>query len=496
MSFQSYTTAATASFSLLLAVSSAQIPLKETAPLTGPRLMHGAAVLGDYLYVVGGNSPQYNGWTNSVERAQIYPDGSLGNFVTDRPMPQIRSYISTSTVALNDVLYVIGGTEGDNPNGVEVKYQTALINRPNPDGSLSEWVESDPFPGPGISCFTVSTSPGFLHIIGGRTDAGEITSNVITGLVGREGDILQWEPAPPLPVPLWFHHSATANSRVWVYGGLTGQTSESAVGWVFSAPIMANGRLGQWRQEATEIPVGIYRGSNAVAGPYLMAFCVSYSGNTVSSDVVFSGVYGDSIMPWQRISTPLPMTKFTACATDYRRGRIYIPGGGFGSSEATARVGYFELTESARREAIGATQTASADITPSLSKGSANSNRLTYQTQDALPQNALEGFLPYEQGRRKLFDTGMPMLVYFHLDRARPAQQQADALRNDPEFQSLTNRAIFTWVDVVESPQVAQSLGVFRSPTWILYDNQGIEKGRAEKALTAAELRAGLEAMQ
>jgi hypothetical protein len=51
-------------------------------------------------------------------------------------------------------------------------------------------------------------------------------------------------------------------------------------------------------------------------------------------------------------------------------------------------------------------------------------------------------------------------------------------------------------VDVKESPQIAQSFGIFRAPTWILYDPQGRELGRAARALTSSELAAGIASVK
>ena len=54
--------------------------------------MHGAGVVGDYLYVLGGNTLPDN-WENSVLKAPINPDGSLGRWSATTPMPQIRGLL-------------------------------------------------------------------------------------------------------------------------------------------------------------------------------------------------------------------------------------------------------------------------------------------------------------------------------------------------------------------------------------------------------------------
>jgi hypothetical protein len=74
--------------------------------------MHGAAVLGDYLYVFGG-AKETLGWTDSTQVAPVYPDGSLGAWLETTPLPENRHYIANGTVTLNDVVYIAGGAVGE-----------------------------------------------------------------------------------------------------------------------------------------------------------------------------------------------------------------------------------------------------------------------------------------------------------------------------------------------------------------------------------------------
>jgi N-acetylneuraminic acid mutarotase len=74
--------------------------------LTTARRGHASVVIGNYLYIVGGfgDSP-----LNSIERAIIHADGSLGPF---SPVPEVSlataRYGHTATV-VGSYLYVIGG---------------------------------------------------------------------------------------------------------------------------------------------------------------------------------------------------------------------------------------------------------------------------------------------------------------------------------------------------------------------------------------------------
>jgi hypothetical protein len=366
---------------------------------------------------------------------------------------------------------------------------------------LQPWVESQPFPGPGISCFTVAATPGFIHIIGGNTDNLEPTANVITGLLAADGSIAAWEPGPPLPTPLWFHHSAVASGRIWTWGGLSGTTNQTAISAVFSAPILGSGRLGPWRVEPQQahLPQPIYRAANAVAGPFLMTFCPTYAGGRISNDVVFSYLSPNGLSPWQPIPTGLPMKLFSTCAPDYRRGTIFILGGRASSTQPPLpEVIYFRLTQSARQtiQTLN-TQDELSQSSEITATRVGETSRLAIDAAAQSSTGAVPGFLPYEQARRALATAGgRPLIAYFHMNGSAPSESQKQRLLQDPGLQALMDRAIFAWVDVKESPQIAQSFGIFRAPTWILYDPQGRELGRATKSLSSGELAAGISSVK
>ncbi len=485
-------------------------PIVRTNPLPAGLQNHGAAVAGDYLYVIGGQATQtYSGSTQNesgttrvVYKAPIRPDGQIGQWTPDRPIPQIRGYIANSTVVLNDVIYVVGGTDGMEDIGKQGrKYKTVLVSRPGQGGALEPWRESRPFPGPGLSVFTALATPGFIHVIGGNTQDYTVSKKVLTGVVGGDSMIQSWETGPDLPFPLWFHHSATVGGRVYVWGGLPTKESTPTSIYVLSSPILASGRLGRWEREAGTLPVGIYRGANAVAGPYLMTFCPSYEGGKISSDIVYTSLTSRGLEPWQRMQFNLPMKVYTTCAPDYRRGIIYVPGGAKGrevNSDVAKDVLFFRLTQEAKQYVRGTVSETVASNTVEIPDSAGLENgEFTFATQDQLPGDALPGFLPYEVARRELSKSrDRPLIAYFHMSAAKPSQDQVSRLRDDPQLKELTDKALMAWIDVKSSPQLASQVGIFRVPTWVLYTRDGFEQGRASDILTVPQLLAGVDASQ
>lgn len=100
-----------------------------TSEMNTTRINPSAVVVGNYIYVLGG--PLNSSFANSVERTQINPDGTLGTWELMSPM--ISDRFDAATVVADDYIYALGGsTEVGNTNSVE----RAQIN---PDGSLSLW---------------------------------------------------------------------------------------------------------------------------------------------------------------------------------------------------------------------------------------------------------------------------------------------------------------------------------------------------------------------
>lgn len=128
--------------------------------LVSPRRDHSSAIIGNYLYVFGGSSTYDSGGIlNTVERARIQPDGSLGAFESAGTLVTARQ--NHTSEVIGDYLYVIGGA---NPYGF---VERAPIH---PDGSLGAFARVE------TSNLTVSRDGhasaiigDHLYVLGGRT---------------------------------------------------------------------------------------------------------------------------------------------------------------------------------------------------------------------------------------------------------------------------------------------------------------------------------------
>ena len=102
--------------------------------LTRGRSQHTAHVIGDYLYVFGGVGPAARPpWPplDTIERAKINADGSLGNFVKVTNVALATARLAHASVVFGDYIYVIGG--GNNGTIGLGDVERAKID---PDGTL------------------------------------------------------------------------------------------------------------------------------------------------------------------------------------------------------------------------------------------------------------------------------------------------------------------------------------------------------------------------
>ncbi|MBX3728309.1 MAG: hypothetical protein KF858_03920 [Candidatus Sumerlaeia bacterium] len=504
-------------FCLSAARSGAQsaLPITNTADLPMARGFHGSAILGEYLYLFGGAISEgtlttENQNVTEVWRARIGPDKNLSDWSRTTPIPGPRFYTANSTLALNDVVYIMGGSDKI-LGGTTLK--TAIWSKPLPNGTLTPWQTSEPIPTEvGYLGPAAISTPGHLHQIGGV--GGDTVHNTVWTIpVYPDGSLARWEPGPPLPTPLWFHAAGVVAGRVYVWGGLNSTADERVpLPYIFSAAIRSNGKIGPWRTERVMLPVGFYSAPAAVAGPYLMSFMPRYQGGVLSSDVWFTRITPRGMDPWTRRPATIPNRVYHALAPNYRMGTIYITGGRHsgGQTQQTTpllkNASYFQLNEQARREAeqsYMAAQTAHANSVSALaaqleggSRAQGPDRLLTYLADQRLQEGAVPGFMTITEARAKAEREGKPLVMYFLIKDAQPCVEQRELLVSSPEFAALTEVVCFAWIDATEYPQLCQQIGIYRAPTWVFYTARGDELGRRIGVMTPVELAQGILRLQ
>jgi hypothetical protein len=137
------------------------------------------AVIGPYLYVIGGANSRVLG---TVERATINSDGSLGTFATVSGVTTATPRFDGCTVVIGQSLYLIAGFDGTNPIAAN---ERATINADDTITTFSTTgVPSLVTPRNGAWCAVVGST---LWVAGG--DSGSTVDTVERATINSDGSL-------------------------------------------------------------------------------------------------------------------------------------------------------------------------------------------------------------------------------------------------------------------------------------------------------------------
>gem|GEM_PF-1614751 len=193
-----------------------------TGTLTTGRQWAGALVTPAYVYLIGGNfSP-----TNSVERAAINADGSLGSFSIVPGVTLTKARWAFAEATIGNYYYVFGG-EGPGPNLYDI--ERAPIN---PDGTLGAFS--------GVSQTTNATGNGGRTVILGGSvyifGTADMNSVVESASINSDGSIGSFVTSTTLQVSSQVLHPAVYLGPTAVYV-LGGWANSGDVATILKAPI-------------------------------------------------------------------------------------------------------------------------------------------------------------------------------------------------------------------------------------------------------------------
>ena len=115
------------------------------------------------------------------------------------------------------------------------------------------------------------------------------------------------------------------------------------------------------------------------------------------------------------------------------------------------------------------------------------------QTPQANQQSSMQGFYPMQNARSLIQGPPPRPHVLLFMSDVVPNSSDGRIMPEDSDLISVTEKAVFVWIDVKESQNLAQQLKVNEIPTWIFYTASGQEMARSNKALTPGELRQFLQ---
>lgn len=205
---------------------------------TPHRARFGAAISGDYLYVVGGRGVRPDDGA-VVSFTRIRANGTLEPWRNTTPL-SVGVRVDPAVVAHLGRLYVIGG--GDN---IGVAFDEILSAEVLPNGELSAWTQIETLPEPRTKHAAVIHGDR-LFILGGMTSGPE--ASVIISSFRANGSITPPMIAPGMNPTLGqarrSHSGVGLSDRLLVFGGDDASTTLSSAE---SAPIAGLEDVGPWR---------------------------------------------------------------------------------------------------------------------------------------------------------------------------------------------------------------------------------------------------------
>ena len=211
-----------------------------STPLPNNIKMSQAIVTNNRVYLIGGNF--YKSGASIVYTATINPDGTLGAWVIDTPLPVVISH--SQAVVTSNRVYLLGGHINNTQSNA---IYTAPINT---DGTLGTWVADISIIPNAIYNSQAIVTNNRVYLIGGFNKTVYF-STVYTAPINPDGTLGGWVVDTPLPETIAISQAIVTNNRVYLLGGRINNILSSTI---YTAPINADGTLGTW---VTDIPLPI-----------------------------------------------------------------------------------------------------------------------------------------------------------------------------------------------------------------------------------------------
>lgn len=211
-----------------------------TSSLQEPRFYLAAAVVGNYLYAVGGaNGPRghENQPVATVEKAKIQPDGTLGPWQHDLNLTTARRGLQV--VAIDNTLLAVGGYNGEFLRTAE----HAVVNA---DGSLAPWTADAQSSNAERYIHSAAAVGRRVYLLAGHVQGqvGMSYGDVEMTELNTDGVLNRWRAQPsPLNRPRFLATAVATPTQLWLIGGHDGQQQ---LAHVEMASLGQDGSVGKW----------------------------------------------------------------------------------------------------------------------------------------------------------------------------------------------------------------------------------------------------------
>jgi hypothetical protein len=214
-------------------------PWRTTAALTEPRGFLDAVVINGFIYAAGGgNGPAGHNLLNSIERARILPDGSLGPWRKESSTLNLpRRCIKL--VNIGDTIYAFGGFAGTLLDSVE----RAVVR---PDGTVGKWqLMEDTLRAPRYVHAAKKTRRSIIILGGHQASQGTGLASVEWAALSPSRTLSGWREATTMNTGRYGLSAAVHGDAMYALGGLDGAEFLRVVERTIINP--ANGEPGPWK---------------------------------------------------------------------------------------------------------------------------------------------------------------------------------------------------------------------------------------------------------
>ncbi len=257
----------------------------------------------------------------------------VGTWLTTTVLPQ--TLAGHKTVSWNDrYVYLVGGY--NNLNYVNTVYRATIQG-----GGVDSWTALTPLP-VALRDPAVVIGTNTIYVMGGR-DGSQVYNTIYYATLSADGSIGAWQTSPvTLPVNLWGHTATYMMGCIYVIGGSSSMTENTALPNVYVARVNALNTLSAFTS-GTSLPVARNRHSTVTYNNKLFVLG-GYDDSGIKSNSVYIAVPGldGSTGSWSSgTSLPEPVSNHSSVVTN---GVIAVMAGAVGAT--LSNVVYYSNAES------------------------------------------------------------------------------------------------------------------------------------------------------
>ena len=241
----------------------------------------------NWVYMVGGSIAAGGTPVNTVYRAPINADGTLGawELTTALPIP----LAAAKVIAVKNRIYLLGGYTLS--GGTIVTAPTIYYASINSDGTLGAWVAGISNPNGGTEYANAFVNQNRLYYVGGSVRSasnGTATTAVYYSTILTDGSLSAWVAGPSLVTGVHYSALTVVGNKVYHVGGHTSYSTWTII--VQSATLNNDGSIGVWSVIAN-LPTQ-YASWNQIYTNSKAVFLVSGILNGTISNAVYKATIG------------------------------------------------------------------------------------------------------------------------------------------------------------------------------------------------------------